>query len=173
MKTLTLVELFSLCRRPGVLLLSMYRAGSEDMRCPGRTGFRGDQHPRGPAAGPRRANPLPAAARLWSRACCSDPAWRNGENSSRRSTKPDPRHPEDHHPAQRSTRSHGVLDLRYQTKNLKCRANSALLSPPVNRTWVNNLHPRVFPMYINKNVIIQQGYQVPPGSSWHYGTGRI
>lgn len=165
MKMLTLVEMFSLCRRPGVLLFSMYRAGSEDLRCPGRAGFWGDQHLRGPAAGPWRANCLPAAARLWSWALRSDPAWRNGENSSHHSAKPDLRHPEDHHPAQRSTRSHGVLDLRYQTKNLKCRTNSALFSPPVNRTWVHNLHPRVFPMYINKNVIIQQGYQVPPGPS--------
>lgn len=173
MKMLTLVQLFSLCRRPGVLLLSMYRAGSEDLRCPGRTGFWGDQHLRGPAAGPRRANPLAAAARLWPRALRSDPAWRSGENSSHRSTETDLSHPKDHHPAQRSTRSHGVLDLRYQTKNLKCRTNSALFSPPVNRTWVYNLHPRVFPMYINKNVIIQQGYQVPPGPSWHCGTERI
>lgn len=171
MKMLT--EVFSLCRRPGVLLLSMYRAGSEDMRCAGRTGFWGDQHLRGPAAGPRRANPLPAAARLWSRALRSDPAWRTRENSSHRSTKPDLRHPEDHHPAQRSTRSHRVLDLRYQTKNLKFRTNSALFSLPVNRTWVYNLYPRVFPMYINENVIIQQGYQVPPGSSWHCSTERI
>lgn len=173
MKMLTPVELSSLCRRPGVLLLSMYRAGSEDMRCPGRTGFWGDQHPRGPAAGPRRANPLPAAARLWSRALRSDPVWRNGENSSHRGTKPDLRHPEDHHPAQRSARSHGVLDLRYQAENLNFRTSSALFSPPVHRTWVYNLPPRVFPMYIYKNVIIHQGYQVPPGPSWHCGTERI
>lgn len=40
---------------------------------------------------------------------------------------------------------------------------------------VYNLLPRrgVFSVYINKTVIIQRGYQVPPGPGWHCSAKRI
>lgn len=124
----------SLHRRSGVFLLSMHRAGSEDLRGPCRSGLQGDQHLGGPAESPRRANRLPVAAWLWPRTLRSDWARRHRDNSSHLCSKPGLHHHEDHHPAQRYTRSHRVPDLRYQTKKLKLRTNSALFSPAVNGT---------------------------------------
>uniref|UniRef100_A0AAQ4NXJ6 tRNA (adenine(58)-N(1))-methyltransferase n=1 Tax=Gasterosteus aculeatus aculeatus TaxID=481459 RepID=A0AAQ4NXJ6_GASAC len=95
---------------------AMKRQGPEDVRGVGRGGLRGDQHPGGPAEGPRRADRLPAAARLRRRPLRSD---RRRRCRPHRDQASDPRRLEDHHPAQRDARSHGVPDLRLQTQDLK------------------------------------------------------
>lgn len=116
-----------------MLVLSMHRAGSEDVRGSGGSGLRGDQHRGGPAEGPRRENRQPAAARLRPRPVCSDSARHRRENGSRVCSKPGLHQPEDHHPAQRNTRSHRVPHLRHQTKNLEPRVP---LFSTVNRRFI-------------------------------------
>ena len=105
----------SVSRRSGLFVLSVHRAGPEDVRGSGGSGLWGDQHRGGPAESPRRENRLPAAARLRPRPLCSDGARRRWENRS----GPDLRQPEDHHPTQRDPRPHRVPHLRHQTQNLE------------------------------------------------------
>lgn len=106
-------------RRSGLFVLSVHRAGSEDVRGSGGSGLRGDQHRGGPAESPRRENRLPAAAGLRPRLLRSDGARRRGESTSHLCSGPDLRQPEDHHPAQRNPRPHRVPHLRHQTQNLE------------------------------------------------------
>lgn len=91
-------------RRSGVLLLPVHRAGPEDVRGVDGSWFWRAQHAGGPAAGPRREDHLPAAARLRRR---------------RRGAVSETRRPEDHHPAQRDAGTHGVPHLRHQTQNMR------------------------------------------------------
>lgn len=101
------------CRWSAVLLLSMHRASSENMRGVAGSGLRRHQHHGGAAERVRCPNCLSTAARF-------RPRSRNHRGGdSRCSSEPRLHLTEDHHAAQRNARPHGVPYFCYQTKNLK------------------------------------------------------
>ncbi|CAG03776.1 unnamed protein product [Tetraodon nigroviridis] len=95
--------------RPALLFLAVHRAGPEDLRSSGPPGFRGDQHPGGSAAGPRRPDRLPAAAGL--RLASERVPGEDGRRGR-----------QDHHPAQGDPGPHRVPHLRHQSQDLRAGA---------------------------------------------------